>query len=192
MKKKILLIVLIVISIIAFFVFGTYKTSPQVLIQNDGGVEILSSEESLSITNNSDSINVFSCIVENKENQNQQYLIYVTNEKNFFGKTFYKAHTSLLCDLNNITTEEMSENFLVSYIGKDEVVYCGLAPESCEQVFINNKEVTVEKRTVTSEDSIHNFSFYYGIFNENEMIKETYYTDSTGEKYEFELDIIYF
>ena len=192
MKKKIFLVILIVIFTIVFFVFGTYKISPQVLIENDGGLEILSSVESISITNEGDSINVFSCVVENKEYQEQQYLMYITNEKSFLGKTFYKAHTSYLCELDNITKEQMSENMIVSYISKDVIVYCGLAPENCKQVFINNKELTLEGRTAVSQNTTYNFVFYYGIFDENEIIENSYYIDNSGAMHEFELDVLYF
>lgn len=193
MKKKILITVFVLSFFIIFLIFGTYKASPKVLIQNDGGLEILSSEQSLSIASNTDSINVFSCVVKNIENQNQQYLIYVTNEKNIFGKTFYKTITSHICELENINQENsIPDNFLATSIGNDDIVYYGIAPENCEKIFINDKELTIEKRTIVFDEITSNFVFYYGIFNENEIIKNSYYIDGLGKTHEFEPSVLYF
>ena len=192
MKKKVLIVFVLIVCVATFFVLGTYKISPQILVQNDG-IEIVSSEKSLSISNNGDSINVFSCVVKNPETQNEQYLIYVSNEKTIFGKTFYKSSTSHLCELESINQEEsIPDNFLATYIGKEDVVYCGIAPESCQKIFINDKELTIEKRNITFQEETCSFVFYYGIFSENELIENSYYIDASGTIHEFEASVLYF
>ena len=188
MKKKLFAVVLVVAFIVAFLFFGTYKSSPQELVKNDG-LQILSSVESISISD----INIFPCIVDNSESENSQLLMYVTEEKTFLGKTFYKAITSHLCNLENINDKEsISENSLATYIDEENIVYYGILPEECENVFINGKNINVEKRTINIENKICNFNVYYGVFNESEIITESYYFDLAGEKHPFDLDVLYF
>lgn len=190
LSKKLFSAGITIIAVFLFFTVGTYKGSPQTLINGDGGVSIISSESDVSVKVGEKSVNMFSCVVKNLENDEFQYLTYITKEKNFFGKTFYKSYTYWICELNALNSNEVLEdNWDITY-ANDSLIPSGIAPADCETVYVNGKQMTVEKRSVTVENTTYNFVFFYGVLPEDETITEAYYVDSSGELHQFDFNLI--
>ncbi len=192
-KKKFSISIVIVIFLVFAFVFlGSYKKSANDIVKADGW-NIIFSNNTTEISHNTHLIKIYSYIGNNDYSVEPQHLMYTMEERRFLGNSYYKVLTNHACKIYELNQEEcITNNFLITPIGKESVLCYGLAPANCDSLYINNVELTLEKRNFDYNGFSHEYVFYYGIFESKINIKNSYYIDDTGEKHNFDLSILYF